>query len=86
MPRTEWFSSSVAFLPASSKSAAAAGHESVQRLLRPREVEHLGLVVLASLIGFLGNEVVALLRIKVGKEIGSAPLNADGYHARVDGW
>jgi cation diffusion facilitator family transporter len=37
-------------------------------------------------IGFLGNEVVALFRLKVGREIGSAALIADGYHARVDGW
>jgi cation diffusion facilitator family transporter len=43
-------------------------------------------VAVAALIGFLGNEAVALLRIKVGKEIGSAALIADGYHARVDGW
>jgi len=28
---------------------------------------------------------VALVRIRVGKEIGSAALIADGYHARVDG-
>src|SRR5262245_65944631 len=41
---------------------------------------------MAALIGFLGNEAVALLRLKVGKEIGSAALIADGYHARVDGW
>jgi cation diffusion facilitator family transporter len=37
-------------------------------------------------IGFIGNEGVAIFRIKVGKEIGSAALVADGYHARVDGW
>jgi cation diffusion facilitator family transporter len=36
-------------------------------------------------IGFLGNEAVAVFRIKVGKEIGSAALIADGHHARVDG-
>src|SRR5207248_5911970 len=36
--------------------------------------------------GFLGNEAVALFRIKVGKEMGSAALIADGYHARTDGW
>ena len=40
----------------------------------------------AALLGFLGNEAVALLRIKVGKDIGSAALIADGYHARVDRW
>lgn len=41
---------------------------------------------MASIIGFLGNEFVALFRIKVGKEIGSAALIAHGYHACVDGW
>ena len=40
----------------------------------------------AGAIGFLGNEAVALFRIKVGKEINSAALIADGYHARVDGF
>jgi divalent metal cation (Fe/Co/Zn/Cd) transporter len=39
----------------------------------------------ASAIGFVGNEAVALFRIKVGREIGSAALVADGHHARVDG-
>ena len=38
------------------------------------------------MLGFLGNEAVARLRINVGKAIGSAALIADGYHARVDGW
>jgi divalent metal cation (Fe/Co/Zn/Cd) transporter len=37
-------------------------------------------------IGFLGNEAVAIFRIRVGRQIGSAALVADGYHARVDGW
>jgi len=66
-------------------SAVVAGYESAQRLLHPQRVEYLWAVATASLIGFLGNEAVALLRIKVGKEIRSAALVADGYHARVDG-
>lgn len=41
---------------------------------------------LAGIVGFLGNEGVAIFRIRVGREIGSAALVADGYHARVDGW
>ncbi|GAA3149691.1 hypothetical protein GCM10020001_086480 [Nonomuraea salmonea] len=40
----------------------------------------------AALIGFAGNEWVARYRIKVGKEIGSAALVADGLHARTDGF
>lgn len=66
-------------------SAILAGYQSIDRLLHPRTVEYLLAVVTASVIGFLGNEAVALFRIKVGKEIGSAALIADGYHARVDG-
>jgi cation diffusion facilitator family transporter len=62
-----------------------AGYESIDRIFHPRQVEYLWAVVAASVIGFVGNEVVALFRIKVGKEIGSAALIADGYHARVDG-
>ncbi|HJQ25276.1 MAG TPA: cation diffusion facilitator family transporter [Blastocatellia bacterium] len=67
-------------------SAALAGYESVYRLLHPQRVVHLWAVVIASVVGFLGNEGVAVFRIKVGKEIGSAALIADGYHARVDGF
>jgi len=66
-------------------SGMVAGYESIQRLVHPKAVEKLGAVAAASLIGFLGNEVVALIRIGVGKQIHSAALIADGYHARVDG-
>ena len=66
-------------------SAAVAGYESFQRLFDPAEVHYLWAVAAASIIGFIGNEAVALYRIKVGKEIGSAALVADGHHARVDG-
>ncbi len=66
-------------------SAIVAGYASIDRLFHSRVVEHLWAVIVASVIGFLGNEVVAQFRIKVGKEIGSAALIADGYHARVDG-
>jgi cation diffusion facilitator family transporter len=66
-------------------SALLAGYESMQRLLNPEPVTHLWAVVVASLLGFVGNEGVALLRMRVGKEIGSAALIADGSHARADG-
>lgn len=67
-------------------SAAVAGYEAIDRLIHPRTIGYLGAVAAASIIGFLGNEAVAVFRIRVGKEIGSAALIADGYHARVDGW
>ncbi|MCI2429935.1 cation diffusion facilitator family transporter [Candidatus Acetothermia bacterium] len=66
-------------------SAIVAGYEVVNRLLHPRDVEHLWTVMVASVIGFLGNELVAIFRIRVGREIGSAALIADGYHGRIDG-
>lgn len=66
-------------------SGIIAGYESVRRLIEPQEVRNLWAVVAAALIGFAGNEGVALFRIRIGKEIGSAALIADGYHARVDG-
>jgi cation diffusion facilitator family transporter len=66
-------------------SALWAGYESITRLLHPHPVQHLWAVIAAAILGFLGNEVVAVFRIKVGREIGSAALVADGYHARVDG-
>jgi cation diffusion facilitator family transporter len=67
-------------------SAAVAGYVAIQRLVHPQPVSNLGAIVIASIIGFLGNEAVAIFRIRVGKQIGSAALIADGYHARTDGW
>ncbi len=67
-------------------SAIFAGYEAVQRLVDPREVDHLGVVAAAGIVGFLGNEVIAQYRIRVGKDIGSAALVADGLHARTDGF
>ncbi len=66
-------------------SAILAGYESIHRLFHPQRVEHLWAVAAASIVGLLGNEAVAVFRIRVGKQIGSAALVADGYHARVDG-
>jgi cation diffusion facilitator family transporter len=67
-------------------SAVVAAYESIGRLINPRHVEHLGWVALAGLVGFLGNEAVAIFRIRVGRQIGSAALVADGLHARTDGF
>jgi cation diffusion facilitator family transporter len=66
-------------------SAIVAGWESIERLISPQEIAFLGWVAAAGIIGFIGNEAVAVFRIRVGREIDSAALIADGYHARVDG-
>ena len=66
-------------------SAVLAGYEAIRRLLDPAPLQHLGWVAAAGVIGFLGNEWVALYRVRVGRRIGSAALVADGLHARADG-
>jgi cation diffusion facilitator family transporter len=67
-------------------SAVVAAYQAVERILHPQPIGLLWAVALAALVGFLGNETVAIFRIRVGREIGSAALVADGYHARTDGW
>lgn len=67
-------------------SAIIAGYEAVQRLIHPQVIDHVGWVALAGLAGFVGNETVAVYRIRVGRQIGSAALVADGVHARTDGF
>ena len=66
-------------------SAAFAGYEAVERLIHPQRITNLGLVMVAAVVGAIGNEVVAQYRIRVGRRIGSAALEADGIHARTDG-
>jgi cation diffusion facilitator family transporter len=67
-------------------SAAVAGYEAIERLIHPQPVGLLWAVAVAGTVGFVGNEAVAVFRIRVGRQIGSAALVADGYHARTDGW
>jgi cation diffusion facilitator family transporter len=67
-------------------SAAIAAIESVRRLIHPVPIQHVGWVAAAGLVGFIGNELVAVYRIRVGRQIGSAALIADGLHARTDGF
>lgn len=67
-------------------SAVFAAYEAIDRLTSPETVHHVWAVGVAGAVGFLGNEFVARYRIKVGREIGSAALVADGLHARTDGF
>ncbi|MFJ5268603.1 cation diffusion facilitator family transporter [Streptomyces sp. NPDC088358] len=67
-------------------SAAFAAWAAVDRLLDPRDIQHVPVVAAAAVAGFVGNEWVARYRIRVGREIGSAALVADGLHARTDGF
>lgn len=59
--------------------------QSVRSLVDPQPLTNLGWVLAAGVVGFLGNEAVAVYRIRAGRRIGSAALVAEGQHARVDG-
>jgi cation diffusion facilitator family transporter len=67
-------------------SAAVALYETIQRLLHPQHLSHLGILALAGLIGFAGNEIAARVRLSGGRRLKSPALIADGNHARVDGY
>jgi cation diffusion facilitator family transporter len=66
-------------------SAVVVFYESIQKIIQNQVMSNIGWVAAASIIGFVGNELVAIFRIRVGREIGSAALIADGLHARTDG-
>ena len=66
-------------------SALVAGYQALSRLIDPQPVQQLGWLAAAGIVGFLGNEAVAVFRIRVGRQMNSAALIADGYHARTDG-
>jgi cation diffusion facilitator family transporter len=67
-------------------SSVLAAYVAISRLLHPQAISHLWAIAGAAMVGFVGNEVVARYRIRVGRQIGSAALVADGLHARTDGF
>ena len=67
-------------------SALEVFQQSITRIANPQPIGNLGWVAAAAIIGFLGNEAVAIFRTRVGRQIGSAALVADGLHARTDGF
>ncbi len=66
-------------------SAVVVFSQAIQRLINPQPLTNLGWLAAAAIFGFLGNEGVAILQIRVGRKIGSAAMVADGLHARTDG-
>ncbi len=76
----------VAIVAIIAASTVIAALESVDRLMHPRPISGAGWVMAAGGAGFVGNELVAMYRIRVGRRIGSAALVADGLHARSDGF
>lgn len=66
-------------------SACVAAYQAIGRLIDPEELDHLLALALAGVVGFAGNELAALVRLRAGRRLESPALVADGYHARTDG-
>ena len=67
-------------------SACVAGYEAIARLIDPRDVEHLGALAAAGVVGFAGNWIAAMVRTRAGRRLDSPALVADGAHARADAY
>jgi cation diffusion facilitator family transporter len=67
-------------------SALEVYNQSIQKIIHPVSVSNLGWVAAAAGLGFLGNELAAILRLRAGRRIHSAALVADGRHSQVDGF
>ena len=67
-------------------SALVALVQTIERFIHPRTLSHLWLLAAAGVIGFIGNEIAAHVRLRAGRRLQSAALVADGNHARVDGF
>ncbi|HKI22949.1 MAG TPA: cation diffusion facilitator family transporter [Gaiellaceae bacterium] len=67
-------------------SACVALWQTIERLIDPRELSHLGALAAAGVIGFVGNEIAAQIRTRAGRRLESPALVADGNHARADGF
>jgi cation diffusion facilitator family transporter len=67
-------------------SACVALYETILRFIHPQHLTHLWVLALAGVVGFVGNEVAAQVRLHAGKRLASAAMTADGNHARIDGF
>jgi cation diffusion facilitator family transporter len=67
-------------------SACVALYETIRRLIDPEPLDHLWILALAGVVGFVGNELAAQVRLRAGRRLASPALLADGNHARADGF
>ena len=82
--RAEWLAG-LAVVFAIFVSACVAFYEAVARLIHPEDLSHLWALAAAGMVGFIGNELAAQVRLRAGRRLDSAALVADGHHAHVDG-
>ncbi len=67
-------------------SACVALYETIARLIHPQDLTHLWVLAAAGVVGFIGNELAAQVRLRAGRRLSSPALIADGNHARTDGF
>jgi len=67
-------------------SACVAGVLAIEKIIDPHAPTHLLALGIAGVVGFLGNEVAAQVRLRAGRRLDSPALVADGFHARTDGF
>jgi cation diffusion facilitator family transporter len=67
-------------------SALVALYATIGRLIHPQHLTHLWVLAAAGVVGFIGNEIAARVRLRGGKRLDSPALIADGNHARIDGF
>jgi divalent metal cation (Fe/Co/Zn/Cd) transporter len=67
-------------------SACVALYETIERLINPEDLSHLWVLAAAGVVGFVGNELAAQVRLRAGRRLSSPALIADGNHARTDGF
>ncbi len=66
-------------------SAVVVVYEGITSLGNEPDIGQPWVVLIAGVVGLVGNEGVALFKIRTGKRIGSAALVADGRHSQADG-
>lgn len=67
-------------------SALLALVQVIERLLHPQTPTHLWSLLVAGIVGVVGNETAAVIRWRAGRRLESPALIADGNHARADGY
>jgi divalent metal cation (Fe/Co/Zn/Cd) transporter len=67
-------------------SACVALYETIMRLIHPQHLTHLWILAAGGVVGFVGNEIAAQVRLRAGARLSSPALIADGNHARIDGF
>ena len=67
-------------------SAMVALYETIMRFIHAQQITHLWVLAAAGVIGFVGNELAAQVRLSAGRRLASAAMTADGKHARTDGF